>query len=33
MMHYARDSLLRSFSADPGEYVVLPAGNGATGAI
>ena len=33
MMHYARDSLLKSFSASPSEYVVLPAGSGSTGAI
>ncbi len=33
MMHYARDSLLRSFSANFEEYVALPTGSGSTGAI
>lgn len=33
LMHYARDSLLRSFSASKDEYVVLPTGGGSTGAI
>ena len=33
MMHYARDSLLRSFSAKAEDFVVLPTGNGSTGAI
>lgn len=33
MMHYAHDSLLRSFNADPSKYVVLPTGSGSTGAI
>lgn len=32
-MHYARDSMLRSFSAPKNEYVVLPTGGGSTGAI
>lgn len=32
-MHYAHDSLLRSFSADPEIYVALPTGSGSTGAI
>lgn len=32
-MHYARDSLLRSFNALSGQYVVLPTGGGSTGAI
>ena len=33
MIHYAQDSLLRSFSADPNLYVALPTGSGSTGAI
>ena len=33
MMHYAHDSLLKSFSADHEEYVALPTGSGSTGAI
>lgn len=33
LMHYARDSLLKSFSAPENEYVVLPTGGGSTGAI
>ena len=33
MMHYAHDSILRSFSADPDRYVCLPTGSGSTGAI
>ena len=33
MMHYAHDSLLKSFNASPEEYVVLPTGSGSTGAI
>ena len=33
MMNYAHESLLRSFSADPSIYVVLPTGSGSTGAI
>lgn len=32
-MYYARDSLLRSFSAPEDKYIVLPAGAGCTGAI
>ena len=32
-MHYAHDSLLKSFSADPELFVVLPTGSGSTGAI
>lgn len=32
-MHYARDSLLRSFNAPTGQYIVLPTGGGSTGAI
>lgn len=32
-MHYAQDSLLKSFSVDTKEYVALPAGSGSTGAI
>ena len=32
-MHYAHDSLLRSFSADPAHFVALPTGSGSTGAI
>ena len=33
MMHYAHDSLLRAFNADPDNYVALPTGSGSTGAI
>jgi selenocysteine lyase/cysteine desulfurase len=33
MMHYAQDSLLRSFSADSELFVALPTGSGSTGAI
>jgi hypothetical protein len=33
MMHYSLHSLLNTFEADPDKYVVLPAGNGSTGAI
>ena len=33
MMHYAHDSLLKSFSADTDDYVALPTGSGSTGAI
>ncbi len=33
LMHYARDSLLKSFSASGEKYVVLPTGGGSTGAI
>jgi hypothetical protein len=33
MMHYAHDSLLKSFNADIEEYVALPTGSGSTGAI
>ena len=32
-MHYAHHSMLKSFSATPEEYVVLPTGSGSTGAI
>lgn len=32
-MHYAHDSLLRSFSASTEDYVALPTGSGSTGAI
>jgi hypothetical protein len=32
-MHYARDSMLKSFNAPVGKYVVLPTGGGSTGAI
>ena len=32
-MHYAHDSLLRSFNADPELFVALPTGSGSTGAI
>lgn len=32
-MHYAHDSLLRSFSASDEDYVALPTGSGSTGAI
>lgn len=32
-MHYARDSLLKSFSAPHDKFVVLPTGGGSTGAI
>ena len=32
-MHYAHDSLLKSFSADPELFVALPTGSGSTGAI
>ena len=33
MMHYAHKSMLKSFSADPEKYIVLPTGSGSTGAI
>lgn len=33
MMHYAHDSLLRSFSANAEQYVALPTGSGSTGAV
>ena len=33
MMHYSLNSLLKSFSADPKKYVVLPTGSGSTGAV
>jgi selenocysteine lyase/cysteine desulfurase len=33
MMHYAHDSLLRSFSASKEDFVALPTGSGSTGAI
>jgi superfamily II DNA or RNA helicase len=33
MMHYAENSLLKNFSADPEIYVVLPTGSGSTGAV
>jgi hypothetical protein len=33
MMHYSLNSLLKSFSADPEKYVVLPTGSGSTGAV
>jgi selenocysteine lyase/cysteine desulfurase len=33
MMHYAHNSLLRSFSACSEDYVALPTGSGSTGAI
>lgn len=33
LMHYAQDSLLKSFSVDTKNYVALPAGSGSTGAI
>lgn len=33
MMHYAENSLLKNFSADPERYVVLPTGSGSTGAV
>ena len=32
-MHYAHDSLLRSFNTNGQQYVALPAGSGCTGAI
>jgi hypothetical protein len=33
MMHYSHDSLLKTFSAQPEDYVALPTGSGSTGAI
>lgn len=33
LMHYARDSLLESFSAPHNKFVVLPTGSGSTGAL
>lgn len=33
MMHYAHDSLLKSFSACKDDFVALPTGSGSTGAI
>lgn len=33
MVHYAQSSLLKSFSADEKDYIAVPAGSGATGAM
>jgi selenocysteine lyase/cysteine desulfurase len=33
MMNYAQSSLLRSFSANPSDFLALPVGSGSTGAI
>ena len=33
MMHYAHDSLLKSFNTTGDIFVALPAGSGCTGAI
>lgn len=33
MMHYAQESLLKSFSADKEEFMAIPTGSGSTGAI
>jgi len=33
MMNYSQNSLLRSFSANPFDFLALPAGSGCTGAI
>lgn len=33
LVHYSQLSLLNSVSADPKKYIIIPTGNGSTGAI
>ena len=33
LVHYSHLSLLNSLSADPDKYIIIPTGNGSTGAI